>query len=362
MSRPPESGCGSSCSCSRTAASPSGSCGGPRGPAAARWSSPSTRRCSGGATATVRNGFVDLPAGLACENLRDSPTGRAPADRLGPGPDLGGPGLAVRPHAAAGAGSRGSCTPTTPGSRSSTASAGSSSPTTAAASSTARWPPWTRCTAVVDAVAGRVPVILDGGVRRGTDVVTALALGAAAVRHRAAGDLGARGRRAGRRAARPGAVARRAGPGDGTVRRGPGRRDRSRPDRHLPVPPMRSVPRLLIRLRERLFALINGEEGSPCPARSWAPNTSSGSTPTPQPTAAAGAPACPTCSGTGSRPARRCTRSTWSPASATAPWPAPPAGSSRCRSSTRTTWPGRPRGACSTPCRPAGPAWCGCAT
>ena len=35
--------------------------------------------------------------------------------------------------------------------------------------------------AVVDAVAGRVPVLLDGGVRRGTDVVVALALGAAAV-------------------------------------------------------------------------------------------------------------------------------------------------------------------------------------
>lgn len=34
---------------------------------------------------------------------------------------------------------------------------------------------------IVDAVAGRVPVLLDGGVRRGTDVVKAIALGAHAV-------------------------------------------------------------------------------------------------------------------------------------------------------------------------------------
>ena len=35
--------------------------------------------------------------------------------------------------------------------------------------------------AVVDAVAGRIPVLVDGGVRRGTDVVMALALGAVSV-------------------------------------------------------------------------------------------------------------------------------------------------------------------------------------
>jgi isopentenyl diphosphate isomerase/L-lactate dehydrogenase-like FMN-dependent dehydrogenase len=34
---------------------------------------------------------------------------------------------------------------------------------------------------VVDARGGRVPVLMDGGVRRGTDVVKAIALGAAAV-------------------------------------------------------------------------------------------------------------------------------------------------------------------------------------
>jgi 4-hydroxymandelate oxidase len=35
--------------------------------------------------------------------------------------------------------------------------------------------------AIVDAVHGRIPVLLDGGVRRGTDVIKALALGASAV-------------------------------------------------------------------------------------------------------------------------------------------------------------------------------------
>jgi isopentenyl diphosphate isomerase/L-lactate dehydrogenase-like FMN-dependent dehydrogenase len=41
--------------------------------------------------------------------------------------------------------------------------------------------PITMLPRIVDAVAGRVEVLLDGGVRRGTDVLKALALGARAV-------------------------------------------------------------------------------------------------------------------------------------------------------------------------------------
>ena len=40
---------------------------------------------------------------------------------------------------------------------------------------------WTACRAVVDAVGGAVPVLMDSGIRGGADVLKAVALGAAAV-------------------------------------------------------------------------------------------------------------------------------------------------------------------------------------
>ena len=58
--------------------------------------------------------------------------------------------------------------------------------------------------AVVDAVAGSMPVLLDGGVRRGADVVKALALGASALPDRPPAALGARRRRRSRRRTRAG--------------------------------------------------------------------------------------------------------------------------------------------------------------
>ena len=54
---------------------------------------------------------------------------------------------------------------------------------------------------VVEAVGGKVPVLLDSGIRSGGDIVKALALGAKAVLDRAAGCLGRRRLRRARRRA-----------------------------------------------------------------------------------------------------------------------------------------------------------------
>ena len=64
---------------------------------------------------------------------------------------------------------------------SSTAPTRSSSRTTAAASSTPSRRPPTLLPEIVEAVDGRIEVYVDGGIRRGSDVVKALALGARAV-------------------------------------------------------------------------------------------------------------------------------------------------------------------------------------
>ena len=71
---------------------------------------------------------------------------------------------------------------------------------------------------VAEAVDGRIPVLLDSGVRGGADVFKALALGATAVLHRPALRLRARGRRRGGRARGAPQLHGRLRPDDGTGR------------------------------------------------------------------------------------------------------------------------------------------------
>ena len=98
-----------------------------------------------------------------------------------PAPHLGRRRLALRQSGAARSCSRASAASTTPAAPSTPASPRSRCRTTAATTSTAPRPRSARCPSIVDAVGNQVDVVLDGGVRRGSDVVKAVALGAKAV-------------------------------------------------------------------------------------------------------------------------------------------------------------------------------------
>ena len=120
-----------------------------------------------------------------------------------PGSSPAGPGTSSprRPPATACRGSpRASSPPRRPRPPSTRARRRSWSPTTAAARSTRRRPASTSCPRSPPQVGGRVPVLLDSGVRTGADVFLALALGASRGGHRPPGRLRARG---GGRARRP---------------------------------------------------------------------------------------------------------------------------------------------------------------
>ncbi|KUL22428.1 alpha-hydroxy acid oxidase [Actinoplanes awajinensis] len=127
----------------------------------------------------TRNGFTDLPAGLACENMRDA-TGRArdivmdPGlgwDRLGWLRTVTGLPILVKgilhpadARLAVEHGMDGLIVSNHGGRQ-----------LDGAIASVDALP------AVAEAVGGRIPVLVDGGIRRGTDVLVALALGATAV-------------------------------------------------------------------------------------------------------------------------------------------------------------------------------------
>ena len=145
---------------------------------------------------------VPFPDGVALASHLGA-RARAPPHgdrRLGRGAGLGRRRLDPRRQRAAGDRQGASSAPRTPTPRWTPAPTRSSSPTTAAASSTAACRPRSRCARSRRRSAGRVPVLVDGGIRDGADVVRALALGADAVLIGRPYAWGACDRRRGRRA------------------------------------------------------------------------------------------------------------------------------------------------------------------
>ena len=132
----------------------------------------------------LRNGFVDLPAGLCCENLREPGAGAEPK-RARPivfWPELSWSHLAwLRSITALPIVLKGIAHPEDArlaiehGASALIVSNHGGRQLDTVPASVELLP------AIVEAVAGRVPVLLDGGVRRGGDIVKALGLGACAV-------------------------------------------------------------------------------------------------------------------------------------------------------------------------------------
>jgi 4-hydroxymandelate oxidase len=132
----------------------------------------------------LRNGFLDLPAGLCCENLRDrnGPAGSATVRPIVFSPEISWEHVAwLRETTALPIVLKGLMHPEDAVLAEHSGAAaiivsnhgGRQLDTVPAAIEL--------LPGIADAIGGRLPLFLDGGVRRGTDVVKALALGAAAV-------------------------------------------------------------------------------------------------------------------------------------------------------------------------------------
>ena len=150
----------------------------PSRPVPRRWCSPSTPRSWAPSTTARADGLGGHRPSTACTPTTDTDVRRRDDRREGDGPRPGttSAGWPRRPGSRRGQGRAAGrrCPPLRRGGR----RRRSGSPTTAAGSSTGRSPRRRRCSSVVDAVGGAVEVYVDGGVRSGLDVLTALALGA----------------------------------------------------------------------------------------------------------------------------------------------------------------------------------------